>query len=117
MTPADLAEALRRYRFRYADEYDLQQGIADALALERIPAEREVRLDDRCRVDLLAGAIVVEVKIAGSVATVRRQLERYAAFDRVEGMVLVTGKARHRFPATLGGKPLEVVSLVFDSLL
>lgn len=115
-TPETVAAALRRYRFRFADEDRLQVLLGQALAAEGLPVEREVRLDPRNRIDFLVGGVGVEAKVAGSAADVRRQLDRYARFDRVDGLVLVTTKAAHRFPSEVRGKPLEVVSLVLAGL-
>lgn len=112
-----IASTLRRYRFRYyANERDLQDAIAHVLRQERLPVEREARLDAHSRVDLLVARFVVEVKIAGGANAVRRQLERYAASERVDGLVLVTTRARHVYPDAIGGKPLEVVSLLLGGL-
>lgn len=115
-TTADVADALRRYRFRFADEARLQELIGQALAKEGVAFEREARLDARNRIDFLAGRVGIEVKVAGSVADVRRQVDRYARFERIDGLVLVTAKAAHRLPPEVGGKPLETVSLLFGGL-
>lgn len=109
MTAAAVAAVLRRYRFRYQTEDDLQAAILVALERNGIEARREVRLGSRHRVDLLAGGVVVEVKVQGSDADVRRQLLRYAAEDACDGIVLVTNRVGHRPPETLVGKPVEVV--------
>lgn len=114
--PSSIADALRRYHFRYANEHDLQEAVAEALRQNGFTVEREARLDVRSRVDVLVGRIVVEVKVAGSAGAVRRQLERYAASPDVDGLVLVTNRARHVYPASVGGKPLEVVSLLLAGL-
>lgn len=120
MTVPDHAGAaavkLRAFRFRFGCEDDLQAAIADALA--PVPVEREVRLGPNDRVDhLLPGGVVVEVKVAGPRDCVLAQLTRYAAHDRVTGLVLVTTRARHQdMPADLFGKPLEVVYLGGRSL-
>lgn len=117
VTAAFVAETLRRYRFRhFAHEDDLQDAIAHVLRGAGFPVLREARLDNHSRVDLLVARIVVEVKVAGAASAVRRQLERYAASERVDGLVLVTTRARHVYPATIGDKPLEIVSLLLGGL-
>ena len=116
MTAREVADALRRYRFRYVDEDGLQAAVADALEREGLDAQREASLDAKNRVDVLVGRIGVEVKIAGPVADVRRQLARYARSESIDGLVLVTTRARHQFPREVEGKPLEVVSLVLGGL-
>jgi alkanesulfonate monooxygenase SsuD/methylene tetrahydromethanopterin reductase-like flavin-dependent oxidoreductase (luciferase family) len=108
----DIAAAIRSRRFRYVDEDRLQRGIAAALIADGFTVEREHRLDRWNRLDMLVdGRIGVEVKIAGSRAEVRRQIERYLRHD-IEGVVLVTSRSSHvRVPALLRGKPVEVVCL------
>lgn len=116
MSPAEVATALRRYRYRYGNEDDLQAALLDALILEGIEAEREAWLGPHSRVDLLAaGSVVVEVKVKRSPGS-WRQIERYAEFPVVSGVVLVTNRSEHIFPPTVAGKPLEIVSLVLAGL-
>ena len=107
-----VAAAIGAYRYRHADEYGLQAGVTEALTAAGLPAEREVRLSPADRLDVLSGGIAVEVKTAGTVDSVLRQLQRYAQHDHIHGLVLVTTKARHRaLPEQVGGKPLRVVHL------
>lgn len=117
MTAAEVADLLRGYRFRFTDEDSLQALVLGALEREGLEATREVRLDQRNRVDVLVGAIVVEVKVAGMAADVARQLARYARFEQVKGIVLVTSRARHVFPHEIEGKPVEVVSTLLGGFL
>jgi hypothetical protein len=95
-----------------AAEKDLQDRIAAALTTGGIEHLREYNLTPRDRVDLMAGRVAVELKVAGDSGSVRRQLTRYANSDEVDALVLVTTRARHRnLPPTLNGKPLFVVWL------
>lgn len=104
-----VAACLRGVRFRYVDEDDLQHGLAEALR-ERWKVRREWRAAT-CRFDLWLPEIgvVVEAKLAGTVGDVRRQVERYLALPGVNGVVLVTSRARHRLPSLIVGKPVRVV--------
>lgn len=112
MTVVDVAAAVRSFRFRFASEDELQAAIAEGLKLRGFAVEREVRLDERSRIDLLVdGTVGVEVKVAGQAAPVTRQVARYLVSDRVEGLVLVTSSARHYLPPEIAGKPVEVVTL------
>jgi hypothetical protein len=111
MTAAAVAAAIRARRYRYATEEDLQQGILEALIGQGFAARREVRLSPRNRIDLLVGRIGIEVKVGGIGRNVERQLARYAASDLIDGLVLVTNRARHQPPATIDGKPVELVWL------
>lgn len=105
--------AVRARRFRHVHEDELQLGIAEVLAAAGLEAEREVRLSPRDRIDFLVGTVGVEVKVAGTAAAAKRQLERYAESDRVEELVLVTDRVQAGAqPATINGKPLRVVALL-----
>lgn len=106
-----VAIAISKVRFRHASEDDLQRGIAAALTELGMDVEREVRLTARERIDLLVGGVGVEVKIAGVLRDVERQLARYAASTRVDALVLVTTRASHRPSAEIGGKPVLTVFL------
>lgn len=105
-----VTRVLQATRFRYPAEDQLQQGVAAALAAAGLPAEREVRLPGAGRIDVMSEQIGVEVKVAGQRTAVERQLRRYATSGMVDGLVLVTNRARHRaMPAELDGVPLRVV--------
>lgn len=112
----------------FTTEAELQEALAARLWDEALIGRpitgysREVRLDERNRIDFLveldeAITVGVEVKIAGSLAAVRRQLERYAADDRIHQLLLITTKAQHHhISPTIGGKPVVLCSLIGDAL-
>lgn len=110
-----IVSVLRAYRFRWADEADLQAGVHGALTASGYNPEREVRLSARDRIDVLVGTIGIEVKVArpGSVAPAERvttQLQRYAAHEQITELILVTTTVRHkRVPDQVGGVPVHVV--------
>lgn len=108
-----LVVALRRRRFNYRNEKDLQAGIEAALKADGFDFVREFQLGDAGVIDfLVAGCVGIEVKIKGSPSEVARQLLRYAARDAVRGLVLVTGRAAlSALPNALMGKPLMLVEL------
>lgn len=107
-----ITTALRRHRFRFTSEAELQAGIALALESEELPVAREVELFPGSRIDFLVGRVGVEVKVDGSLGAVTRQLHRYAESDRVDALVLVSSRNRHaRQPGSMSGKPLRVVIL------
>jgi hypothetical protein len=108
-----IAERIESHRFVYRDESDLQSGIADVLAGEGVSVEREVRLSETDRIDLLVGRVGVEVKTRGSLIAVVRQLLRYTHSDRLDAVVLATTVAQLGWvPSVLGGKPIVVASLL-----
>jgi hypothetical protein len=102
-------------KFSYSNEYDLQRGIEQILKAQGVDVQREVRLGTKGkdRLDfLVSGGIAIEVKIAGSLAAITRQLFRYADQDRVSQLILVTTRTQHRvLPQIINGKPLYIVSL------
>ena len=105
--------SLRRRRFNYQNEKELQAGIEAALKADGVGFEREFQLGDAGVVDFFVGGfLAVEVKIKGSPSEVARQLLRYAARDEVRALVLVTGRAAlATLPGELMGKPLHLVEL------
>lgn len=111
----------------FTTEADLQEALADRLDAEAQLGNpvsgfgREVRLDGHNRIDFLvelAGTHVgIEVKRAGSLADVIRQLTRYAAFTTVDELLLVTTKAsHHHIPTEIDGKPVVLCSLIGNAL-
>ena len=92
-------------------EYDLHRLVMDTLSRQGVSFEHEVSLAPRCRIDLMCGSVGVEIK-RGRVerAKVLRQLTRYAACERVAGLILVTEKSLG-LPREIGGKPVRVVCL------
>ncbi|HET7588612.1 MAG TPA: hypothetical protein VFK14_00280 [Solirubrobacterales bacterium] len=109
--------AIRRHTFQFANEDELQQGLAAALTSEGLDVEREVRFDKHNRIDLLVDRIGIEVKVKGGTAEVHRQLCRYT--PHVDQLVLVTIKAGHvqDLPSEIEGTPLSVVFIAGGALL
>lgn len=105
--------SLRKRRFNYQNEKDLQAGIEAVLQADGFEFVREHALGDAGTIDfLVAGFLGVEVKIKGSPSEVARQLLRYAGCPEVKGLVLVTGRAAlATLPSVLLGKPLALVEL------
>lgn len=106
-------DVLRTTRFCWATEDDLQQGLAAALEERGLPVEREVRLDEHRRIDLVAGRVGIEVKVAGSWRDVARQVSRYRDSEDLDAVVVVTSKPLHRrlvekLPVSMAQKPVVV---------
>jgi hypothetical protein len=133
MNDADLtsriAADLNVCQYTYTTEDTLQAGVVQALRRAGRPAVREVALSPGERVDVLTGdldvtlggqlvmvrtGIVVECKLRGGAISVLGQLARYAAYDGVDGVVLVTARPEHarEMPATVAGVPLRIVVAV-----
>lgn len=112
MTASDIAAEIRRHRFSYAHETDLQLGIAKLFG-DRLKREFALTVYDRPDFFDVEGGIVVEVKIKGSAGSVLIQLERYSLIESVKGLVLVTTRATQalRMPYVINGKPLAICHL------
>ena len=64
------------------------------------------------RIDLLVGSVGVEVKVAGSLEALTRQIQRYAHAPEISELVVVTDRAALRaVPSTVAGVPVELVYL------
>jgi hypothetical protein len=116
-TAQHIADLVRRQTFAFTNEVELHVGLAQLLTDQGLIPRREVQLTDADRVDLMvdldAGPLAIEVKIAGANGDVRRQLSRYAASDQVAELMLITTLRRHLtgLGPRIGGKPLTRVLL------
>ena len=106
--------ALSRARFNLASEKDVQTQIAGVLLLnlpDHVKFTREYELDKTSRIDFLVNNTVgIEVKIKGTKKSIYKQLLRYAQFDTITELILVTSKSMG-LPATLNNKPLYVINI------
>lgn len=117
MGPDAVVDVLRKTRILYATESDLQDAVEVALRRSGLPASREARLNARSRIDFLVGDVGVECKVDGAWRSVARQLERYATFDEIGSLVLVTTRHRHSLIAPeMKGKPVVVHRVGFALL-
>jgi len=94
-TPQEIIDVIRAGRFLWSNEAELQAALAEVLTGAGYPVEREVRLGDRDRIDLLVGRVGIEVKVAGWWRDVERQLNRYRESDGLDALILVTARAQH----------------------
>jgi hypothetical protein len=109
-----VAGCLGGYAFCFASEEDLSRGVELVMIETGCVFAKELILAKDARIDFLTegkfAGVGVELKVAGSATAVIRQLARYAEFDAVCGLVLVTTRSSHRsIPPSLGGKPVRVV--------
>ena len=110
MSANQLLVALARYRIDSTTEASFQAGVERVLRAEGITFEREVRLNDRDRIDfLLESGIGLELKTQGGENAVHRQLLRYAESDLIAELVLCTTRSVHKLlPRTVLDKALTV---------
>lgn len=108
-----IAELIELHCIPTSTELAAHRRIRKLLEAEGFEVECEVALTRGDRIDVLVGTVGVEVKVRGGRRLdILRQLERYAASDRVEALVLGTGGAWPRGFVEVKGKPLFVASLV-----
>jgi hypothetical protein len=124
VSPAGLASWLTDHAFPTSSEVAIQERIAELFAAGGVLFLREHRLSATDRVDFFVSmvgdyrrAIGVEVKVAGSAPALTRQLQRYAQYESVTGLVVVTNRARlTQLPPTLSGKPIAVAAILTGGL-
>ncbi len=97
-------------RFSLSDEKRLQAEMEELFTAAAFSFKREHRLDSRSIIDFMFGDVGVEVKIKGSRLNIYRQLERYAEFEAVRCLLLVTNVPMG-LPELINGKPAHVINL------
>lgn len=106
--------ALQDLRVGYI-EYESQvcDEIAKLLDAGGIGYRKEVKLGGRSRVDFMTDCgVAIEVKKGKpSSSSVSKQVERYASFDVVEGVVLVTERGLFSHKSVCNGKKVGYIAL------
>ena len=93
------------------EEYDIHAAVAGALSAAGLEYEHEYRLGPRRRIDFRVGRVGIEVKKGRPASSeLREQLRRYLESDALDAVVVVTQRVT-ALPATIGGKPVRLVSL------
>lgn len=108
-----LANTLSKYGYRFKDEKQLHDGIADVLSRAGIAYKRE-HVAGRDRFDFLCNTgTVIEAKIKGSMSEALRQAERYCQNEEVESVLIVTTRATHLLneACKFNGKQVQVLKL------
>lgn len=104
-------DLVQRSRISLSDEKSAQGDIEALLDAHEVPFTREYRLNGTDIADfLLKNGLAIEVKLRGSKMAVFRQIERYARYPRVTGVLLVSNLAMG-LPEEVFGKPLFFASL------
>ena len=114
MTSSELVTLLRPFSASTATERELQDAIEEKLSSVDASFVREHSFGPKNRIDFFFpdSGVGLEIKIKGTLASVTRQLFRYAEQEEVTELVLCTTLRRHRrLPSTLAGKPLDLVCL------
>ena len=113
-TSHDIMDIISEYKIPCSTEKKMQEEIEMILADTDIDFEREKRLNAKNIVDfMIKGGIAIECKIAGTPENVLRQLERYAEFDSVREIILVSSKS-FSMPSLINNKPVFVLKTYFS---
>lgn len=112
MTLEGLAGLLAQGRFPLRGETLAHAAIDGFLRSHMIAFEREVRLSPEDRPDFVVeGRWVIEVKMRRAVRKdILAQIERYAAHDQIDGLILLSNRAVS-LPREIGGKRAIFVSM------
>lgn len=96
-----------------SSERELEDQVVTRLSKLGVDYERQVIASNDDRFDILiGGAIVIEIKVGGSAGELLRQVERYAQFEFVTQIIVITTRAAHRKLLSAGplhGKAVEVL--------
>lgn len=95
---AEISSTIQSYSFAVGGEEDLQEQVWEILSWQ-VPYSfvREFVISPRDRIDFFIPQprIGIECKVDGAPASVMRQLLRYAEFEWIDGLILVTMRSSH----------------------
>lgn len=111
-TITEIIRALKGKRFDLTDEIKLQDQLAALFIANTWIFSKEEWLDKQNRPDFFfaSSGVAVEVKIKGNTKNIYKQCERYAKFDQVKAVLLITGKSIG-WPLTINNKPTSYFNL------
>ena len=105
-------DALKELRSPFAlYETDIHQMVGKRLLEAGLSFVHEAKLGPGCRIDYLVGEIGIEIKKGrpdGKLLT--QQLVRYASFDALSAIIVLTQRTVS-LPKTMLGKPVHVIVL------
>ena len=89
----------------------LHQAVADCLEKEGLSFLHEAIIGPHCRIDFLVQGIGIEIKKAKpNGKQLLSQLERYAACEMVQGLIVLL-PGRIKLPTQSNGKPIRSINL------
>lgn len=101
---------LSDYAFPLHNEKELQARVSEVLDANGIEHKREVRLNGHNIIDFTVGLIGIEIKLRESKMKIFEQLNRYAEFDEIGGLILLTNTPMG-LPGEIKGKPAYYLPL------
>jgi hypothetical protein len=115
---AKLKEFIATQQYDLTSEQLVQSKLEQALKEASIDHVREFSFDKKDRIDFLVeGSLGIEVKLAGSLTQVTRQIHRYVQHDQLETLILVTSKPQlAKVPKILNGKKIIPLVLISNFL-
>lgn len=115
-----IGRLLAGFRYRYGSEVQLHEVMATVLDQAGHAHVREYRLDTSNRADFWLDGLVIEVKVAGSLADALRQVGRYINLPQVRGVLLATTERWGERPLVARpawqGKPFNIIRLKRQAL-
>ncbi|WP_251473657.1 hypothetical protein [Stenotrophomonas lactitubi] len=115
-----IGRLLAGFGYRYGSEIQLHEVLATVLDRAGHAHVREYRMDANNRADFWLDGLVIEVKVAGSLADALRQVGRYITLPQVRGVLLVTterwGERSLVARPAWQGKPFNIIRLKRQAL-
>ncbi len=115
-----IGRLLAGFGYRYGSEVQLHQALSTVLDQAGHAHVREYRLDASNRADFWLDGLVIEVKVAGSLADALRQVGRYIGLPQVRGVLLATTERWGERPLVARpawqGKPFNIIRLKRQAL-
>ncbi len=115
-----IGRLLAGFGYRYGSEVQLHQALSTVLDQAGHAHVREYRLDANNRADFWLDGLVIEVKVAGSLADALRQVGRYISLPQVRGVLLATTERWGERPLVARpawqGKPFNIIRLKRQAL-
>jgi len=115
MTATDIITLISSKRLPYTTELELQDALEAVFKERGYPYTRELRLNEKDRIDFWVDGVGIEVKIKGAAKQTYRQCERYCKHDEIKELLLITTKSIG-FPPDINGKPCYVYFLSMNML-
>lgn len=107
---SDIIAAIKSIKLNLSDEKQLQENIAKIFNEKEILYSREYHLSNSDIPDFFIDGVCVEIKIKGNAKSIYRQCVRYCEHEKVQSLILITGRTIG-FPPAINNKPCYVVKI------
>lgn len=107
----EIFDLLRNKRFMLSNEKSVQADIEKLFKSLSVSHKREHILDENNIIDfLMDNGVGIEVKIKGQKRAMYKQCERYAQFEDIKQLILLTSVSTG-MPQEINNKPIHVLNL------